>query len=79
MSLFFLNKTFIERLDKHRRHFLWHGKKEKRAIIWSSGLKFAALKTKGALGSKNFERKTLTFFVNGDGSLKHKMACGKLF
>jgi hypothetical protein len=54
-------------------------KRKKRAIIWSSGLKFAALKTKGALGSKNFERKTLTFFVNGDGSLKHKMACGKLF
>jgi hypothetical protein len=37
IAMFLLNKTFIERLNKHRRHFFWHGKKQKRGI-WLNGL-----------------------------------------
>jgi hypothetical protein len=29
MSMVLLNKTFIEKVDKHRRRFFWHGKGEK--------------------------------------------------
>jgi hypothetical protein len=29
MSMFLLNKTFVEKLDKHRRSFFWAGKKKK--------------------------------------------------
>jgi hypothetical protein len=28
MARFLLNKTFMEKLDKHRRGFLWAGKKQ---------------------------------------------------
>ena len=32
MAMFILNKTFIERLDKHMRRFFWHGKKLKKGF-----------------------------------------------
>jgi hypothetical protein len=30
MFLFYLNNSFLEKTDKHMRHFFWHGKKVKK-------------------------------------------------
>jgi hypothetical protein len=38
MSMTLLNKTFIEKVDTHRRRFFWHGKKAKKGyniVKWS--------------------------------------------
>jgi hypothetical protein len=40
MTMFLLNKTYIEKLDKHRLRFFWHGKKQKKDIVWSNGPEF---------------------------------------
>jgi hypothetical protein len=34
MSMFLLNKTFVEKLDKHRRHFFGLEEKRRGSIIW---------------------------------------------
>jgi hypothetical protein len=33
MSLFFQKKTFLEKMDKHRRRFIWHGKKKHKGLL----------------------------------------------
>jgi hypothetical protein len=48
MSMTLLNKTFIEKVDTHRRHFSWHGKKAKKGTIWSGGLGCVDPRIKGA-------------------------------
>ena len=50
MSMFLLSKTFVEKLDKHRRRFFWAGNSKKRNIIWLSGKKFADQRKKVVWG-----------------------------
>jgi hypothetical protein len=45
MAMFLLNKTIIEKIDKHRRRFPWDSKKKKRA--------YHTLKWKRVWRSKN--------------------------
>lgn len=44
MSMFLLNKTFIEKMNDHRRRFFWRKGRKNVLIIWSNGLGFAVLR-----------------------------------
>jgi hypothetical protein len=50
MSLFFLNNTFLGKMDKHRRHFFWNGKKVKKGYYMVKWCKVCRSKNKGGLG-----------------------------
>jgi hypothetical protein len=52
MSMFLLNLTFIEKLNKHRSGFLGPRKSINENTIWSNGPEFVGLKTKVDLGLK---------------------------
>jgi hypothetical protein len=60
MSLFLLNKTFIEKLDKHRRRFLWHGKKEKKGYYMVKWSRVCRSKNKGGLGVKDLRKQNIS-------------------
>jgi hypothetical protein len=47
MSMFYLNDTFIEKMNKHRRRFFWQRRNGKKRIIWSNGLVCVDRKVKG--------------------------------
>jgi hypothetical protein len=47
MAMFLLNKTFIEKLDVHRRRFFWHGKKQKKGYYMVKWTRVCRSKKKG--------------------------------
>jgi hypothetical protein len=50
MSPFYLNNSFLEKMDKHRRRFFWHGKKVKKGYYMVKWCKVCHSKKKGGLG-----------------------------
>jgi hypothetical protein len=77
MSLYMLNKTCIEKMDKHRRRFFQDGKKRRAVIIWRSGLKFVGLRVKEACELKTSGNKPLVSCVNGRRNLRSGRIYGK--
>ena len=60
MSMYKLNKTFVEKIDKHRRRFFWHGKKEKKGYYMVKWSRVCRSKKKGGLGIKNINRQNIS-------------------
>jgi hypothetical protein len=60
MSMFLLNKTFIEKLDKHRRRFFWHGKKQKKGYYMVKWTRVCRSKKKGGLGVKDLRKQNIS-------------------
>lgn len=60
MSMFLFNKTFIEKLDKHRRRFLWQGtgdKKKYHLVKWS---RVCRSRNKGGLGINDLRKQNIS-------------------
>jgi hypothetical protein len=60
MSLFMLCKTFLEKMDKHRRCFFWHGKKLKRGYYMVKWTKVCRSKKKGGLGILDLDKQNIS-------------------
>ena len=60
MSMFMLSKTFVEKLDKHRRKFFWAGKSNKRKYYMVKWGKVCRSKKKGGLGVKDLHKQNLS-------------------
>jgi hypothetical protein len=56
MSMFLLKKTFLEKLDKHRRSFFWAGKTKKRKYYMVKWTRICRSKKKGGLGVKDLRK-----------------------
>ena len=63
MSMFLLNKTFIEKMNKHRRRFFWRKKKDKRAYHWVKWSRVCRSKKKGGLGIKDLHKQNISLLV----------------
>ena len=59
MSMFLLSKTFIEKLDKHRRRFFWAGNGKKRKYYMVRWSRVCRSKKKGGLGVKDLHRQNV--------------------
>jgi hypothetical protein len=64
MSMFLLNKTFIEKLDKHRRSFFWAGKKKKRKYHMVKWSRICRSKIKGGLGVKDLRKQNISLLCS---------------
>lgn len=62
MSMWLMNKTFVEKLDKHTRRFFWQGCNKKYTIIWSNGVGFVDPETKGASELRISANRTLVLW-----------------
>jgi hypothetical protein len=51
--MFLLNKTFIGKMDNHRRRFFWAGKKKKKFYCMVKWDRVCRSKSKGGLGVKD--------------------------
>jgi hypothetical protein len=60
MSLFMLCKTFLEKMDKLRRRFFWHGKKLKRGYYMVKWTKVCRSKKKGGLGILDLHKQNIS-------------------
>jgi hypothetical protein len=62
MEMFLLNKTFVEKLDKHRRRFFWAGRKKKAywMVKWK---KVCKSKDKGGAGVKDLRKQNISFLT----------------
>jgi hypothetical protein len=60
MAMFLLNKTFIEKLDVHRRRFFWHGKKQKKGYYMVKWTRVCRSKKKGVLGVKDIRKQNIS-------------------
>jgi hypothetical protein len=58
--MFLMNKTFVEKMDKHRRIFLGLVRRKKGNIIWLNGQEFVAPKNKGGLGVKDLRKQNIS-------------------
>jgi hypothetical protein len=56
MSMFLLKKTFLEKLDKHRRSFFWAEKTKKRKYYMVKWTRICRSKKKGGLGVKDLSK-----------------------
>jgi hypothetical protein len=63
MSMFLLNKTFLEKADKHRKRFFWQKKKDKKSYYMVSWDKVCRSKKKGGLGIKNLRRQNISLLT----------------
>jgi hypothetical protein len=63
MSMFLLNKTFVEKLDRHRRHFFWAGRKKKRKYHLVKWTRICRSKSKGGLGVKDLRKQNISLLV----------------
>jgi hypothetical protein len=59
MAMYLLSKTFIERLDKHRRRFFWAGKKKKRRYHLVKWTRICRSRSKGGLGVKDLHKQNV--------------------
>jgi hypothetical protein len=55
-----LCKTFLEKMDKHRRRFFWHGKKLKRGYYMVKWTKVCGSKKKGGLGILDLHKQNIS-------------------
>jgi hypothetical protein len=60
MSLFLPKKTFLEKMDKHRRRFFWHGEKNKKGYYMVKWCKFCRSKKKGGLGFLDLRKQNIS-------------------
>ena len=63
MAMWLMNKTFIEKLDKHRRRFFWQGcnkKKRYHLVKWD---RICRPKYKGCLGVKDLRKQNISLMV----------------
>lgn len=63
MSMWLMNKTFIERLDKHRRSFFWQGNNNKRRYHMVKWGRVCRSKQKGGLGVKDLRKQNISLMV----------------
>jgi hypothetical protein len=63
MSLFFLNKTFLEEMNKHRRQFFWHGKKLNKGYYMVKWCKVCPSKNKGGLGVLDLRKQNISLLL----------------
>ena len=63
MSMYLLNKTCIENLDKHRRRFFWAGKKKRKAYCMVKWKRVCRSKSKGGLGVKDLRKQNISLLV----------------
>uniref|UniRef100_A0A453BTU3 Reverse transcriptase domain-containing protein n=1 Tax=Aegilops tauschii subsp. strangulata TaxID=200361 RepID=A0A453BTU3_AEGTS len=63
MSMWLMSKTFIERLDKHRRKFFWHGCNKKNRYYLVKWKRVCRLKGKGGLGVKDLRKQNISLMV----------------
>jgi hypothetical protein len=63
MSMFLLKKSFIEKVDKHRRRFFWQKNKNKKSYHMVRWTKVYRSKNKGGLGIKNLRRQNISLLV----------------
>lgn len=63
MSMWLINKTFVEKLDKHRRRFFWQGANKKRRyhlVHWS---RICRSKDKGGMGIKDLRKQNISLML----------------
>ena len=63
MSMWLMNKTFIEKLDKRRRRFFWQslgGRKRYHLVCWD---RICRSKDKGGLGVKDLRKQNISLLV----------------
>jgi hypothetical protein len=60
MSLYMLNKTCIEKMDKHRRRFFWAGKKKERGYYMVKWTKICRSNSKGGIGVKDLRKQNIS-------------------
>ena len=63
MSMWLMNKTFIERLDKHRRKFFWQGCNKKRRYHLVRWDRICRSRDKGGLGVKDLHKQNVSLMV----------------
>lgn len=63
MSMWLMNKTFIEKLDKHRRRFFWQGCNKKRRYYLVKWSKICRSKNKGGLGIIDLRKQNISLMV----------------
>lgn len=72
MSMFLLNKNFIEKMDKHHRHFFWHKGKNKRAYHLVKWSRICRSKRIGGLGIKDLSKQNISLLVKWWCKLENK-------
>jgi hypothetical protein len=78
MAMFMLNKTFIDKMDKHRRRFFWASKKKKRGYYMVKWIKVGRSKNKGGLGVKDLRKHNISLLCKWWWKLIKRMVYGKL-
>jgi hypothetical protein len=62
--MYLLSKTFIKKIDKHRRRFFWAGKKKKRRYYMVKWSKVCRSRNKGGLGVKYLHKQNIALLCN---------------
>jgi hypothetical protein len=60
MSMFLLKKSFLEKVDKHRKRFFWQKRKDKKSYYMVKWSKVCRSKKKGGLGIKDLRRQNIS-------------------
>ena len=63
MSMFLLNKTFIEKIYKHMRRFFWQGVQKKRKYYMVKWRRICRSRSKGGLGVKDLRKQNISLLV----------------
>lgn len=63
MSMWLMNKTFIEKLDKHRRRFFWQGCNKKKRYYLVKWNRICRSKENGGLGIKDLRKQNISLMV----------------
>jgi hypothetical protein len=72
MSMYFLPKTILKRMDRTRKRFFWKGGGEKKKYYLVKWNKTANSKQKGGLGIKNSRKMNLGLFCKWWWKLEHE-------
>lgn len=63
MSMWLMSKTFVEKLDKHRRKFFWQGCCKKKRYYLVKWNRVCRSKDKGGLGVKDLRKQNISLLV----------------
>ena len=63
MSMWLMSKTFVEKLDKHRRKFFWQGCNKKNRYYLVKWRRVYRSKDKGGLGVKDLRKQNISLMV----------------
>ncbi|KAM3348275.1 hypothetical protein ACQJBY_021904 [Aegilops geniculata] len=63
MSMWLMNRTFVEKLDKHRRRFFWQGCIKKRRYHLIRWNRICRSKEKGGLGIKDLRKQNISLML----------------